>query len=114
MRPHRSLTLALLLCFLCTQPSFPSAYNGRPKLVVVVVIDQFRADYLERYRDQFGEGGFKLFLDHGAYFTLAKPIETERGDVWSPDPRRQWIRRRSCAAHTWAAPSSYGHGRNSR
>jgi len=69
MRPHRSLTLALLLCFLCTQPSFPSAYNGRPKLVVVVVIDQFRADYLERYRDQFGEGGFKLFLDHGAYFT---------------------------------------------
>src|SRR3954463_14448815 len=48
---------------------FASAYNARPKLVVIVVIDQFRGDYLERYRDQFGEGGFKLFLDHGAYFT---------------------------------------------
>lgn len=45
-----------------------SAYNGRPKLVVVIVIDQFRADYLERYRDQFGDAGFRLLLDHGAYF----------------------------------------------
>jgi predicted AlkP superfamily pyrophosphatase or phosphodiesterase len=45
-----------------------SAYNGRPKLVVVIVIDQFRGDYLERYRDQFGDSGFRLLLDHGAYF----------------------------------------------
>jgi len=37
--------------------------------VVVIVIDQFRGDYLERYRDQFGEGGFRLLLDHGANFT---------------------------------------------
>ena len=66
--PHRA-ALGLLLCFLQSQLSFASAYNGHPKLVVIVVIDQFRADYLERYRDQFGEGGFKLFLDHGAYFT---------------------------------------------
>jgi arylsulfatase A-like enzyme len=45
-----------------------SAYNAHPKLVVVIVIDQFRGDYLERYRDQFGDAGFKLLLDHGAYF----------------------------------------------
>ena len=51
---------------MCT---FASAYNARPKLVVVIVIDQFRGDYLERYRDQFSEGGFRLFLDRGAYFT---------------------------------------------
>jgi len=49
-------------------PSFASAYNGRPKLIVVIVIDQFRGDYLERYRDQFGDAGFRLLLDHGAYF----------------------------------------------
>ncbi len=48
--------------------SFASAYNGHPKLVVVIVIDQFRGDYLERYRDQFGDAGFRLLLDHGAYF----------------------------------------------
>src|SRR5215469_5428007 len=45
-----------------------SAYSGHPKLVVVVVIDQFRGDYLERYRDQFGDSGFRMLLDRGAYF----------------------------------------------
>jgi hypothetical protein len=45
-----------------------SAYNGHPKLIVVIVIDQFRGDYLERYRDQFSDAGFRLLLDHGAYF----------------------------------------------
>src|ERR1700747_927536 len=49
--------------------SFASAYNGRPKLVLVIVIDQFRGDYLERYRDEFGEGGFRMLLDRGAYFS---------------------------------------------
>ncbi|MFZ0135864.1 MAG: alkaline phosphatase family protein [Candidatus Sulfotelmatobacter sp.] len=49
--------------------SFASAYNAHPKLVVVIIIDQFRGDYLERYRTQFGEGGFRLLLDHGANFT---------------------------------------------
>ncbi len=49
--------------------AYASAYNGHPKLVVVLVIDQFRADYLEHYRDQFVEGGFRLFLDRGASFT---------------------------------------------
>jgi hypothetical protein len=63
------LTLALLTFLLSLPvPSHASAYNAHPKLVVVIVIDQFRGDYLERYRDQFGDGGFKLFLDHGAYF----------------------------------------------
>ena len=68
MRLPRPLYVVLLL--LGSIPAaFASAYNARPKLVVVIVIDQFRADYLERYRDQFGDGGFRLFLDRGAYFT---------------------------------------------
>ncbi|MGP0021377.1 MAG: alkaline phosphatase family protein [Candidatus Sulfotelmatobacter sp.] len=58
--------LSLLFCLQI--PSFASAYNGHPKLVVVIVIDQFRGDYLERYRDQFGDAGFRFLLDHGAYF----------------------------------------------
>jgi len=49
--------------------TFASAYNAHPKLVVVIIIDQFRGDYLERYRDQFPDGGFRLLLDHGANFT---------------------------------------------
>jgi predicted AlkP superfamily pyrophosphatase or phosphodiesterase len=63
------ITLALLGSLLGSIPAaFASAYNARPKLVVVIVIDQFRGDYLERYHDQFGDGGFRVFLDRGAYF----------------------------------------------
>jgi Type I phosphodiesterase / nucleotide pyrophosphatase len=60
-------TVALLV--LCTAGAFASAYNAHPKLIVVIVIDQFRGDYLERYHDQFGAGGFRVFLERGAYFT---------------------------------------------
>src|SRR5947209_14917089 len=43
--------------------------QGRPKLVVELVIDQFRGDYLDRYRDQFTHvNGFNLFLKKGACF----------------------------------------------
>jgi predicted AlkP superfamily pyrophosphatase or phosphodiesterase len=72
----RSASRRFLCVYLCvvilaslSPSSFASAYNGRPKLVVVIVIDQFRGDYLERYRDEFGEGGFRMLLDRGAYFS---------------------------------------------
>lgn len=45
-----------------------SAYDAHPKLVVLVVIDQFPGDSLESYRTGFTGRGFLLFLDHGAYF----------------------------------------------
>jgi predicted AlkP superfamily pyrophosphatase or phosphodiesterase len=71
MRLARFLVMLVvtLICLGSIPPAFASAYNAHPKLVVVIVIDQFRGDYLERYRDQFGDGGFRLFLDHGANFT---------------------------------------------
>ena len=45
-----------------------SAYNDHPKLAILLVIDQFRGDYLDRWRADFKGRGFDLFLDHGAYF----------------------------------------------
>src|SRR5437868_15302612 len=69
MRTLLRLTLVGVLILLLTAAALGSAYNGHPKLIVIIVIDQFRGDYLERYRDQFGEGGFRLLLDHGAYFS---------------------------------------------
>src|ERR1700691_5526185 len=68
MKAARLLSVVLLLLILI-HGVFGSAYNARPKLVVVIVIDQFRSDYLERYHDQLGGGGFRLFLERGAYFT---------------------------------------------
>ena len=64
----RTGTLLLVILALL-QISPASAYNGHPKLVVVIIIDQFRGDYLQRYHDEFVPGGFRLFTDRGANFT---------------------------------------------
>jgi Type I phosphodiesterase / nucleotide pyrophosphatase len=68
-RFHLLFALLLLMFSTAFRKSVASVYDGRPKLVVVVVIDQFRGDYLERYRSDFKGRGFRLFLDHGANFT---------------------------------------------
>ena len=39
-----------------------------PRLVVVMVIDQFRSDYLDRFADKFGDGGFRRLEREGASF----------------------------------------------
>jgi hypothetical protein len=61
------LIAALLLGALCL-PGAPAP--KKPKLVVLVVIDQFRYDYLTRFRSSY-KGGLARFLDSGAVFTNA-------------------------------------------
>lgn len=39
-----------------------------PKLVVGIVIDQLRGDYLNQFYELFGEGGFKRLMREGAYY----------------------------------------------
>ena len=39
--------------------------NRSPKLVVGIVVDQMRYDYLTRFYDRFGEGGFKRMINEG-------------------------------------------------
>lgn len=41
---------------------------ARPKLVVGIVVDQMRYDYLYRYWSKFGKGGFKRLLGEGFSF----------------------------------------------
>ncbi|MEY2598730.1 MAG: hypothetical protein RLZZ142_989 [Verrucomicrobiota bacterium] len=43
-----------------------------PKLVVAILVDQLRADYLDRFREHFGEGGFRLLMEQGAWMTSAR------------------------------------------
>ena len=47
------------------------AFNAKPKLVLLIVVDQFRYDYLERFGDLFGAGGFNRLMHEGALFTNA-------------------------------------------
>lgn len=42
-------------------PSFPN----RPKLVIGIVVDQMRYDYLYRYYDKYSNGGFRRMMDEG-------------------------------------------------
>jgi predicted AlkP superfamily pyrophosphatase or phosphodiesterase len=58
-----------LLALLLPSLTQAQAYVGRPKLIVVVVIDQFRGDYLNRDHAEFKGHGFRLFTDEGAWFT---------------------------------------------
>lgn len=55
-----SFALVTLNCL----TSVAAALN-RPKLVVGIVVDQMRWDYLYRYYDLYGEGGFKRLLHEG-------------------------------------------------
>lgn len=71
MRTWVALLLVLsLLLMPGAVPAVADAYHATPKLVVVLVIDQFRGDYLDRYRDDFKTpNGFNLFLKKGVHFT---------------------------------------------
>jgi hypothetical protein len=68
--PKRSICklLVALLFIPWTPPARASAYDAHPRLVIILVVDQLRADYLDRYRADFKGRGFRLFLDKGAYF----------------------------------------------
>ena len=58
----RKLILSVLLCFAAIAAS---AQVERPKLVVGLVVDQMRWDYLYYYYDKYGEGGIKRLLGEG-------------------------------------------------
>jgi hypothetical protein len=58
------------LIFLCVPAVYADSYDAKPELVVVLVFDQFRGDYLDRYRAEFkAKNGWNLFLKQGAHFT---------------------------------------------
>ena len=62
-------TILVFAILVTLAPALFAAGGRKPKLIVVVVIDQFRGDYLERFRDKFGADGFRMLMDRGAWFT---------------------------------------------
>ena len=56
----RLFTLIMLLCAMSMQ-----AETAKPRLVVGIMVDQMRWDYLERYKDRYCEGGFRRMMDEG-------------------------------------------------
>ena len=64
------LTMMLVLAAVAIQAGNGERpqFGERPKLVVGIVVDQMRWDYLSRYYDKFCEDGFRRMLDKGYSF----------------------------------------------
>ena len=95
------------------------AAAGSPRLIVMVVAEQFRADYLDLYADGFVEGGFRRLMEGGAFYrrsrypaatTLSAPaaatlatgaLPSEHGivaDSWFDEASQQVVRASEGAA----------------
>jgi hypothetical protein len=84
-RRTRSLVITLCLVMLAGQSAAAqvrragarrSSAAPKVRLVLGIMIDQFRADFLTRFEDLYGEGGFRRLLRGGANFTNARYVHT--------------------------------------
>lgn len=97
----RYLLLSLLAVMSVLSPYEAKAQkpteNGVPKIVVSILVDQLRSDYLEAFMPLYGEGGFKRLFAEGRVYTqtdypMARPDRASAAATLS----------------TGVAPSSHG------
>jgi len=72
-RAYKPLVFLLFLLLLAPPASFTQQKPKKPKLVLAVVVDQFRYDYLLRFRGDY-HGGIARLLAEGAVFADARYI----------------------------------------
>ncbi|MEO8149812.1 MAG: alkaline phosphatase PafA [Bacteroidia bacterium] len=60
-----STIIVLNFCF--GQKAQPKSTSQKPKLVVGIVVDQMKYDYVFRYWDKLGNGGFKRLMNEGMF-----------------------------------------------
>src|SRR5215470_13377522 len=77
----RGKLAAFLALLLTVSAAYGSAYQASPRLVVILVIDQFRGEYLERFHDDFGASGLRL--------TICWPIRSATSCGWRPKEIRE-------------------------
>ncbi len=79
----QKLFYIFLFCLCCSVFKTEAQTNKKPKLVVGIVIDQMRSDYLYKYQNRYGENGFKRVLRDGFNFKNTNvnyiPSETAPG-----------------------------------
>ena len=98
MRRTRAVVATLVAALVLTRPLTPpvAEAQGTPKLVVLLMVDQMRADYLDRYGANL-PSGFKRLETSGAWFTHAS---------------LPYMNTVTCAGHTTAGTGTfpYQHG----
>ncbi len=67
----KKLPFILLVLFLIQEIAHSQSStripSEKPKLIVGIIVEQMRHDYINKYWDKFGEGGFKRLLNEGTY-----------------------------------------------
>jgi len=63
-----ALLAATCLASAALQAAPAATAPGAPKLVVVLVVDGLPNEQVQRYRAQFGQGGFRRLLEDGAWY----------------------------------------------
>lgn len=78
------------------------SYSG-PKLIVVISLDQFRYDYLTRFREHYGTTGFRYLMQHGACFSNAvyKHASTSTGPGYAAMLTGAYGNQNGIVANTW-------------
>ncbi|MCH8171455.1 MAG: alkaline phosphatase family protein [Bacteroidetes bacterium] len=68
----KHLFLFFITLFMVNSSSLEGQKNqSSPKLVVGIVVDQMRYDYLYRFNSLYSDGGFKKLMKEGSNFTFA-------------------------------------------
>src|SRR3989339_1772564 len=70
MKRNIFLAAAIILFVIINRPVYSQDIQ-RPKLVVGIVVDQMRFDYLYKYLPYYGKGGFRRLMNEGSNFTFA-------------------------------------------
>ena len=66
------LHIFLLILAIFNLPAFSQTTKSeKPKLVVGIVVDQMRNDYIERFWNHYSEDGFKRLVNNGYRFKNA-------------------------------------------
>ena len=69
---RRIATVLLAVAALGPVSATAESQSSRPRLVVLIVVDQLRYDLLARYRPHFVRDGFERFVADGATYTRAR------------------------------------------
>lgn len=67
----KSITF-LAFAFVIAAAPLRAEAPARPKLILSILVDQFRYDYVERLHDQLGDDGLKMLTDRGTFMTFAR------------------------------------------
>jgi hypothetical protein len=83
------------------------AAPSRPKLLVLVVLGQFRSDYLEQLRPQLAPGGFRRLLEKGAlYYNCVNRASTFPASGLATAATGAWPAQHGIVADHWFDPAS--------